>query len=504
MLDRFGSEKRVGVVGAGTMGRGIALVAAAAGHPVFIFDQAQEAVETAIQLCHRDLERRVERQRLDSSTAEQIKRNLQAANSLEGLASCSLVIEAIVERLEVKTALFRSLEKLVDDTALLCTNTSSLSVTELGAQLANPGRFAGLHFFNPAPVLPLVEVVRGAKTRDEVVDQLVAISSEWGKTPVVCGSTPGFIVNRIARPFYAEPMRVLVERAASPSTIDALFKGCGGFRMGPLELTDLIGQDVNFSVCNQVYEGFFNDARYLPSPIQRELVLSGKLGRKTGEGFYDYSENATNPEPQFEAPCAPPVSIVLNPDSRPADLLRRRMEKQGLSMESDRQMLGDLAVDGVQLFMTNGATAAELESSVDRAAVFDLALDYESASHIGVALGPKAQQSAPAVAGFFQCLGMQVSFIDDIPGLAIARTVAMLVNEAADALHQGVASAEDIETAMVQGVNYPLGLLAWGDRLGAIWLATMLDNLNRYYPEGRYRCSPLLRRLSYSGGKILA
>jgi 3-hydroxybutyryl-CoA dehydrogenase len=280
-------ETVVAVAGAGIMGAGIALVAASAGHSVRLYDAVPDAADRAISRLAKDLDALVQRGKVTVADREARLSRLKAVRDVAELAPAGLVIEAIVERLDAKTELFRNVEAIVAENAILATNTSSLSVTALAAKMRRPGNVVGMHFFNPAPILPLVEVVSGRLTDRGVAETIFATARAWGKTPVHCTSSPGFIVNRVARPFYGEALRLLSERASDPATLDAVMRDCGGFRMGPFELMDLIGHDVNYAVTASVYEAMYQDPRYKPSLIQKDLVDAGLLGRKSGRGFYD-------------------------------------------------------------------------------------------------------------------------------------------------------------------------------------------------------------------------
>src|SRR3954470_21704243 len=300
----------VAVVGTGTMGQGIAQVALVAGHHVRLYDAAPGRAREAADAIGARLDRLVEKDRLTAADRDAARTRLLPAESIADLADCALVMEAVLERLDVKQELFRELEDIVDEDCLLVTNTSSLSVTAIGGALSNPGRFVGLHFFNPAPLLPLVEVVSGFSTDVSSATRAYETARAWGKTPVACADTPGFIVNRIARPFYAEAFTVYESQGAEPATIDAVMRECGGFKMGPFELTDLIGQDVNESVTHSVWQSFFQDVRFTPSLAQRRLVESGGLGRKSGHGWYDYAEGAEPPEPHTAEKEQAPAYVV--------------------------------------------------------------------------------------------------------------------------------------------------------------------------------------------------
>ncbi|MFN9327010.1 MAG: 3-hydroxyacyl-CoA dehydrogenase NAD-binding domain-containing protein [Flavobacteriales bacterium] len=378
------SSMKVAVIGAGTMGSGIAQVAAQAGHNVVLYDTRREAVDKALAGLRKTLDKLVEKGKFTAEQADGIHGRIAPASDLKDLAGSGLVIEAIIEDLGIKQKLFSELEGIVAPDAILATNTSSLSVTAIAGGLKHPERMVGLHFFNPAPLLPLVEVVPGLASDETLASRCMALMTAWGKVPVVCKDTPGFIVNRVARPFYGEAIRIYEEGIADMPTIDVAMKSVG-FKMGPFELMDLIGNDINFTVTKTVWEAFFYDPRYKPSFTQQRQVESGRLGRTSGRGYYSYADGAM---PAFPA------------------------------------------VDGAV--------------------------------------------SAPIV----------------------ERILAMLINEAADALFWQVASATDIDLAMTKGVNYPKGLLAWSDEKGAAHWLGVLERLQAAYGEDRYRPSPQLRRMA--------
>lgn len=498
------SRTVIGVVGAGAMGAGIAQVAAAAGHPVLLFDAFPAAAARGHAGIVGALGRLVSKERLTAEAAHAIAGRIRLCDTLEDLAPCALVIEAIVETLPAKHDLFGRLEAIVGPDCILASNTSSLSITALGAALADPARLVGMHFFNPAPLMALVEVVAGLASAPALVRAVADTATAWGKVPVVCKSTPGFIVNRVARPFYAEGLRLAQEGAADPATIDAVLREAGQFRMGPFELTDLIGHDVNFAVTRSVHAAYFNDPRFLPSLLQQELVEAGWLGRKSGRGFYDYAEGATRPQPCTAPPCSAPVSLDLLGDLGPAAALADLAAKAGLRVT---RMGGPGLIDlgGTTLALSDGRSASERAATEGIAdlVVFDLVLDWCSARRIAIAAADQSSAAAlERAVGFFQAIGLAVSVFADVPGLAVLRTVAMLANEAADALYHGVANAADIDLAMAKGVNYPLGPLAWAERIGLARVLATLDHLARTYGEDRYRASALLRRLVFAKGRF--
>lgn len=491
------ASRTVAVVGTGTMGQGIAQVALVAGHPVRLYDAAPGRAEEAAAAIAARLDRLVEKGRLSAESRASAAARLHPAAALSELADTALVVEAVLEQLQVKQELFRALEEVVADDCLLATNTSSLSVTAVAGALRRPGRFVGLHFFNPAPLLPLVEVVSGFATDESAATRAYDTAKAWGKTPVRCADTPGFIVNRIARPFYAEAFAVHEERGADPATIDAVLRESGGFKMGAFELTDLIGQDVNEAVTRSVWEAFFQSPKFTPSLAQRRLVESRRLGRKSGQGWYAYGEGTARPEPHTAEPCDAPESVTVAGDLGPAEELVVLMEEAGISVKRIEHGGPYISLPGSdgQLALADGHTSVEYTDAV----FFDLALDYRAATRVALSVAPDTSDEALAEAtGLFQKLGKQVSVIGDVPGMIVARTVAMLIDLAADAVAKGVATAQDIDTAMRLGVNYPLGPVEWHEKLGKDWAYDLLHTLDERCPGGRYAPSLALFRQGYA------
>ncbi|MFE2876724.1 3-hydroxyacyl-CoA dehydrogenase [Streptomyces roseus] len=491
-------SRTVAVVGAGTMGQGIAQVALLAGHRVLIYDINATLAAGGVGIVQDRVDRMAAKGRLDRAEAEDAIGRIESASALGDLADAALVIEAVVEDATVKRALFETLEEVVAPDTLLATNTSSLSVTELAAGLAHPGRFLGLHFFNPAPLLPLVEVVSGFATDPAAAERAHATVLGWGKTPVSCADTPGFIVNRIARPFYAEAFAVYEEQGADPATIDAVLRESGGFKMGPFQLTDLIGQDVNEAVTRSVWESFFRSPKFTPSLAQRRLVQSGRLGRKSGHGWFPYGPDAQVPAPHTAAPEAAPEKVTVVGDLGPAAGLVELLEEAGIAVTETGQGGPYIQLPGEgQLVLADGKTSIEFADVV----YFDLALDYRGATRIALSAGEDTSERTLAEAiGLFQKLGKKVSVIGDVPGMIVARTVAMLIDLTADAVARGAASAEDIDTAMRLGVNYPLGPSEWHGRLGRDWAYDLLHHLDERCPGGRYAPSLALFKLGYTEG----
>ncbi|GGT83011.1 3-hydroxyacyl-CoA dehydrogenase [Streptomyces coeruleorubidus] len=490
----------VAVVGTGTMGQGIAQVALVAGHPVRLYDTIPGRAREAADAIGARLDRLVEKDRLTGADRDAARARLLPAEDLSELADCALVVEAVLERLDVKQDLFRGLEDIVDGDCLLATNTSSLSVTAIGGALRSPGRFVGLHFFNPAPLLPLVEVVSGFATDVTYATRAYETARAWGKTPVACADTPGFIVNRIARPFYAEAFAVYEAQGADHATIDAVLRESGGFRMGAFELTDLIGQDVNESVTRSVWESFFQDVRFTPSLAQRRLVESGRLGRKTGHGWYDHRDGAERPEPDTAEQRQPPAYVVAEGDLGPAGDLLALIREAGIPVRDEEDDNGTRLVlpSGGQLALADGQTSVEFRDVV----YFDLALDYRKATRIALSASQDTSpQTLAEAVGLFQALGKKVSVIGDVPGMIVARTVARIIDLAHDAVAKGVATEEDVDTAMRLGVNYPLGPFEWSRRLGRSWAYALLDDLHLRDPSGRYAPSLALYRHAHASDK---
>ncbi len=502
------TSRVVAVVGSGAMGAGIAQVAAAAGHPVKLYDTRAEAADKAIAEIRKIYGKLADKGKMSAEAAAAAGARLQAVNTLDQLADAALVVEAIVENLDAKRNLFADLEAIVGDDCILATNTSSISVTAIGAPLRRPQRLAGMHFFNPVPLMALVEVVSGLATAREVADIIYATSIAWGKSPVHTASTPGFIVNRVARPYYAESLRVATEQGGTPATLDAVLREAGGFRMGPFELMDLIGHDVNFAVTCSVFAAYFNDPRFTPSLMQQELVNAGFLGRKSGRGFYQYGEHAALPAPHTESAFPAPASILIFGADARLEALAARIETGGMQLQrlppsEDEDVF--MICGGASVFLTDGRTATQRahDSGIADTVLVDLAFDFASAKRVALARADQCSDAAyRAAAGAFQAAGFAVSRLGDVPGMAVMRSVAMLANEAADAVNQGVCSVQAVDTAMQKGVNYPRGPLAWADAIGIEYLMTVLDNLGATYGEDRYRISPLIQRKVATGAKF--
>jgi 3-hydroxybutyryl-CoA dehydrogenase len=382
------SLMKIGVIGAGAMGAGIAQVAAQNGHNVILYDTKYAALEKARHGYEKIFARLVEKGKWSEEKAKEVTCRIHFENHLDKFEDCGLVIEAIVENLDIKKSVFGALEDVVSEDCVVASNTSSLSIAAISSAAKNPSRVMGVHFFNPAPLMPLVEIIPSLTTSNKKAEEIRALIDSWGKVTVLAKDTPGFIVNRVARPFYSEAIKLYEEGVANIPTIDWALKTIGGFRMGPFELTDLIGHDVNYVVTETVWSQFFYDPRFKPSITQKRLLEAGLYGRKSKRGFYDYSEGANNPA------------------------------------ATEDETLGNFIVD---------------------------------------------------------------------------RILAMLINEAADAVFLNIASIKDIDLAMTKGVNYPKGLLAWADEIGISTIVKRLNTLYEEYGDDRYRACPLLKRMAKTG-----
>jgi 3-hydroxybutyryl-CoA dehydrogenase len=491
------------VIGAGIMGAGIAQVAAQAGHSVQLFDSREGAAEQARATLASALDGLVARGRIEPVAAQAALARITPVSSLNEARGVHLVVEAIVEDLSIKRALFKQLEGLVAADCVLASNTSSISITALASGLLHPGRLVGMHFFNPVPLMKLVEVVSGLHTDAAVAGGIFELSKVWGKVPVHTRSTPGFIVNRIARPYYAEALALLLEQAATPPVLDACLRAAG-FRMGPCELMDLIGHDTNFAVTKSVFEANFQDKRYMPSLLQREMVDGGLLGRKSGRGFYHYPQGAAAlPVALHEAP-ATAREVTVHGHGPIADFLEHAATQAlapqgwGPAREPGSDWTG-LSIDGARLALTDGRTASVRAGAAGGPdlALFDRPLLLPAAPGTALAYAVSGGASpgwAGQAAAWLAALGFAPLPVSDSPGLVVARTVAMLINEAADAVLQGVCTEAGADSAMKLGVSYPAGPFEWLARWSGPEVVALLDALDHHYRGERYRTSPWLLR----------
>lgn len=497
--------KTVGIVGTGAMGRGIAQIAAQAGSVVKLMDNQAGAAEKAREAICAQWDKLVEKGRMETTAATSHKASLLTAGTLADLADCDLIVEAIVERLDVKKALFAELEAIVPAQSVLATNTSSLSVTAIAAALKHPGRFAGYHFFNPVPLMKVVEVIAGLKTDAAVCSALADYARQMGHTPVQAQDTPGFIVNHAGRGYGTEALRIVSEGAADFATIDRILRDQAGFKLGPFELMDLTALDVSHPVMESIYHQYYEEARYRPSVITAQRLAGGMLGRKTGEGFYRYADGvmqlpAEAPVPQVAE--MPPVWVSPRA-SRRSELLQL-LKNLGAKIETGQsaspQALVLVAPLGFDI--TTVAVVERLDPA--RTVGIDMLIDDAATRRRVLATNPATRTDMrDAAHALFARDGKAVSVIRDSGGFVTQRVVATIVNIASDICQQGICSPKDLETAVTLGLGYPLGPLAMGDRYGPTNVLEVLFNMQTVYGDQRYRPSPWLRRRGAIGLSLM-
>ena len=490
----------LGVVGAGTMGAGIAQLGCAAGYRTLLHDPLPEALEAGERRVRDGLSAGSAKGRADAAAADL----LEAAASLDGLAGCELVIEAAPERPDLKRELFAQLSEACGPDTVLATNTSSIPVTSLAGAAARPENVVGMHFFNPPPLMELLEVIRADQTGDRALELARTAGEAMGKRVILAADGPGFLVNRCGRPFAGEGLRLLGERLATHDQIDRICRMGGGFRMGPFELMDLVGIDVGFEVAKSFDELSFGEPRWRPSPIQARMVAAGRLGRKTGRGYYDYSEDGAyrpaDPEPR-EPGGGDGALVTILGDGPVADGLRERARAAGYELREGGPT--ELVVDA-------GPTPAE--SVPGGAPLLVLCASHSLAARgehgaVGFHLLPPLEAlveltrgagtqtfAAEAAEDFFARLGFHAEWVEDAPGLVLGRLVCQLVNEAWFAVGEGVGSEADVDTGLMLGLGHPRGPIEWGEQIGLEHVIAVLDGLWHERREERYRPAPLLSR----------
>ena len=496
------AQDLLGIVGCGLMGRGIAQIAVQGGIPVILHDSRPGAAEEARAAIGATLAKLADKGKIGAADAQAACALLSVSAALDELAPCTVVIEAIVEKLDAKQALLRQLEAVVGAGCILATNTSSLSVTAIAAACAHPGRVAGFHFFSPVPLMKIVEVIAGPLTDAGVDERLVGIARRMGHTPVRASDTPGFIVNHAGRGYLTESLRILGEGIAPYPELDRILREAAGFRMGPFELLDLTGLDVSQPVMESIYDQYYQEPRFRPSPIARQRLQAGLLGRKSGRGFYVYMDGKKEEPAPVPVPPRAAVPVWLSPaDAAAWPAVGELLDAIG----ADRDRGARPSADALCLVLPVGqdatslAVAAQLDPA--RTVVLDpLFLQGRRTLMTTPLTAPALRDAAHAL---FAADGVPVSVIHDSAGLVCQRVLATIVNIGADIAQQGIASPEDIDKAVTLGLGYPKGPLALGDALGAATVLRILDGLYDFYRDPRYRPSPWLKRRAMLGVSLL-
>ena len=500
------SIQTLGIVGTGAMGRGIAQIAAQAGLRVRLFDTNAAAIDAARSYLQDTFAKLTAKGKMTAEQASAATANVFAAATLEDLADCDVVVEAIVEKLEVKRELFVKLEAILRTDAILASNTSSLSITAIATACQHPERVAGYHFFNPVPLMKVVEVIDGLRTAPAVGDALMELSRRLGHTPVRCKDMPGFIVNHAGRGMNIEGLKTAGEGVASFADIDAIMREQAGFRMGPFELMDLTGLDVSHPVMESIYRQFFDEPRYRPSAITAVRYAGGVLGRKTGEGFYAYPDGQKAVAPEAPVPTDKPASVwISRAHERGHAAVARLLAQLGVTPEA-----GNTPSDNALIVVTpygEDATTCAVEQGLDatRVIAIDTLFPFETAKRRVLMTTPATRADMRAAAhALFAADGVPVTVIRDSAGFVAQRIVSIIVSIAADIAQQRIATPGDIDRAVTLGLGYPKGPLSLGDALGADAILQTLRTLQRVTGDMRYRPSPWLARRAALGLSLLS
>ncbi len=461
--------ERVGVVGAGTMGAGIAQLACLGRFDTYLHDPDAGALRSGEGRLRAALLKGADRSMWSRAEAEAASARLRAAGHVEDLAGCELVVEAAPEDLGLKRQLFAKLADVCGPDAVLATNTSSLSVTAIAAGIDHPGRVCGMHFFNPPALMRLVEVVAGDESSEDALATVEAVAREMGREPIRAADAIGFVANRVARPFTLEALRLLGERVADHEQIDRIVRIGGGFRMGPFELMDLVGVDVNFEVAKSFWEQSFQEPRWQPHPIQARMVAAGRLGRKAGRGYYDYRHGPHRPE-DSAPPEADPEAVIAYADPIQVD------DRAFTAINVESRSLGSLPPAG-------NVVGFVAMPDLGQAPLVELTRSEAT-----------SDAAAGAAERFMEARGKHVESVGDAPGLVLGRILCQVINEAQFAVGQGIATADDVDTAMRLGFNWPRGPFEWAQAIGPERVVAILDGLRSELGEERYRVAPSLRR----------
>lgn len=486
----------VGLVGTGAMGRGIAQIAAQGGCQVLLFDAQSGAADTARTAVQEQWQRLQAKGRISEEQLQAWSARLQPVYEMAALKDCTLVVEAIVERLDVKQAVFAQLEAVVAPDAVLVSNTSSLSVTQIAASLQRPERFAGLHFFNPVPLMKVVEVIAGLKTDPVICTALAQAVRQWGHQPVQAQDTPGFIVNHAGRGYNTEALRIVGEGIADFATIDRILRDQVGFRLGPFELMDLTALDVSHPVMEAIYRQYYDEPRYRPSVITAQRLAGGVVGKKVGQGFYRYEGGVAQvpAEPAVpEVAKVPPVWV--SPRATRRAELYQLLKDLGAQIETGAAPSAQALIVVAPLGFDVTTVAAVERLDPTRTVGIDLLIEDSATRRRVLATNPATRADMrDAAHALFARDGKAVSVVRDSGGFVTQRVLAAIVNIAADICQQRICSPKDLETAVTLGLGYPQGPLAMGDRWGPANILEVLFNMQTVYGDPRYRPSPWLRR----------
>jgi 3-hydroxybutyryl-CoA dehydrogenase len=486
----------ISIVGTGAMGRGIAQIAAQAGSQVLLFDTQPDAAGKAIAAIGSVWDKQAEKGKLTATEVDACKARLKSCSALVDVAACDLVVEAIVEKLDIKQGLFKQLESIVSPGCVLVTNTSSLSVTAIAAGMQCPQRFAGYHFFNPVPLMKVVEVIAGLKTAPAVCEQLSAYAKQMGHTAVLAADTPGFIVNHAGRAYGTEALRIVGEGIADFATVDAILKDQVGFKLGPFELMDLTALDVSHPVMESVYRQYYDEPRYRPSVITAQRLAGGMLGKKTGAGFYQYVDGTQQKPSQAATPLVaqmPPVWVSPRATRR-AQLLQL-LKNLGADIETGVAPSANALTLVAPLGFDVTTVAVVERYDPSRTVGIDMLIDDAATKRRVLMTNPATRTDMrDAAHALFARDGKAVSVIRDSGGFVTQRVAACIINIAADICQQQICSPADLETAVTLGLGYPHGPLALGDLLGPTNVLEVLFNMQTVYGDPRYRPSPWLRR----------
>lgn len=480
----------VGVVGAGAMGRGIAQVSVTGGMKAVIFDAADGAAEAAKDFINGMVQRSVDKGRLEAEAGSAAISNLSVANSIADLKDCDLVVEAIVENIDIKQTVFKQIEDVVSEDTIIASNTSSIRISSIASACTHKGRIAGLHFFNPVPLMKLVEVINGTDTSQNTTEALEIIGKRMGRVPVVVKDAPGFLVNLGGRAYTTEALRIVSEGVAAPHEVDAIMRDACGFRMGPFELMDLTGIDVNFPVSQIIYNGYFQDKRLSTAPLHESMMEAGRLGRKTKAGFYDYDEDGTiiRPEGPINVKAQPAKQVILAENAPDLDGLLKDL---GIAVLKEDDGQSPILAAPVGEDCTSIATRLGLDAK--RLVAIDMLTG--TPAHATVMAAPGADDAVvESVMAALQQQANSVTRIKDCPGFVAQRIRAMVANLGCEMAQIGVATPEDIDKGMKLGLNYPHGSVELADYLGTRNTLTILEQLQAITGEERYRPSQWLRR----------